>query len=184
MNKNLKNQFKKIEAGSHLALLYKQREEWATAVSEFIAASIENEEKIIYVSGEYSDVFIKNILKDYNIDIDKLTQRGQLLIYTREQIYENVFNVNNILELLKKQAKIAIKEGYKSFNITGEISWVLKQNKSFEKIIDYEKQVEEKIFQEYPVKALCRYNMEIFEERLIKKIIELHPYLVWNEQLF
>jgi len=184
LNKNLKNQFKKIETGSHLALLYKKREEWATAVSEFIAASIENEEKIIYVSGEYSDEFIKNILKDNNIDIDKLIQRGQLLIYTREQIYENVFNVNNILELLKKQAEIAIEEGYNSFNITGEISWVLKQNKSFAKIIDYEKQVEEKIFQKYPVKALCRYNMKIFEESLVKKIIELHPFLVWDNQLF
>ena len=143
MYKDLKKQFKELEMGAHIALVYNKKTEWATAVSQFIAASLERNEKIIYVSGEYSVEFIKNILEKNNVDIKNPIKKGQLLLYTREQIYDSDFQINNILKLLKKEAENAIEEQYESFNITGEISWVLSKKNSFEKLIEYEKEIEE-----------------------------------------
>ncbi len=184
LNNSLTKQFLDLKSGSHLILIHNQVEEWSTAVSTFILTGIENNDKCIYISGEYSDDFIKKILRENNIDIEELVAGGQLLFLTKDQLYENEFNIDYILNLLQQQADNAVKGNYNALSITGEISWVVNQSNSLDKIIRYEKIIEEKLFRSYPVKALCRYNMDSFDEGLLKTVIELHPYLVWKSRLY
>ncbi len=184
MNNNFKNQFKDLKIGSHLALLYKSQEEWVKAVSEFITAAIEKDEKVLHVNGEFSADFVKNKLKDNDIEVNNLIEKGELLFLNRDEIYNNDFNINKILNSLKEEANKALTEGYSCLNITGEISQILKQKNSFHKIVNYEKQVDKELFNKYPIKALCSYNMGLFDEQLIKNIIKLHPYILWNNYIY
>lgn len=180
----LKNQFKEIENGAHLILVYQEKLEWAAAVVSFILAAVENNEKCIYISGEYSDELIKELLRKEAVDVEELISKDQLTFLAKENLYDGDLTIEKMIETFKKEAEKALQSGYKALNITGEISWVLESQNSFEKIINYEKQIDKKLFKKYPIKALCRYNMQVFDKSLVKNLIEIHPYLVWKSKLY
>src|SRR6056297_399852 len=39
------------------------------------------------------------------------------------------------------------------------------------------------IFNDYPVVAMCRYNLNKFDNSIIKAIIELHHYIIWQGKI-
>ena len=88
-----------------------------------------------------------------------------------------------MIALLKTLTKDAIKEGYSALSITGEISWVLDYEDGFERIMEYEYLLNKEIFGVYPVSAICRYNINKFSSKMIKNIIEVHPIVIWNNQV-
>lgn len=180
----LKNQFKKLKNGSHLILVYQEKLEWLTAVANFILAGLENNEKCIYVGGEYSEQLIKEVLREEKLEPEELINKGQLLFLDRDNLYDRELASEKMIEVFQKEAEQALKAGYGTLNVTGEIDWILESKNSFEKIIDYEKKVDENLFEKYPIKALCRYNLETFNDKLIKNLIELHPFLVWKSKLY
>lgn len=182
--KKLKNQFKELKNNAHLILVYKEKKEWIAAVVNFILASIENNEKCIFISGEYPDELIKEVLREEDIDIEELINKGQLKFLARDNLYDSELIIENMIEVFQKEADQALEEGYGALNLTGEVGWILEYKNSFEKIINYEKKIDEDLFEKYPIKALCRYNMEIFDKSLIKNLIELHPYIVWKSKLY
>ncbi|MFO7814799.1 MAG: MEDS domain-containing protein [Halanaerobiales bacterium] len=182
--KQLKNQFLKLNSGAHIIYIYREKEEWLKVVSDFILSSIENDEKCIYVSGQYSDLEIKEKLQKNTDRLDELIEKEQLLFLEKEQLYENEFNGEQIINNFIKEAKKAVKNGYKGLSVTGEISWVLEQKNSKQKITNYGKNINKELFDNYPVKTLCRYKLGNFDVKLITTVIELHPYIVWDAKLY
>jgi len=185
LSKNkLKGQFIKLNSSAHVIFVYKEKEEWLKVVSDFILSSIEKGEKCIFISDDYLDTEIKDKLKIDNVKLQELIDKEHLLFLTKKQIYKKEFNEDQVISNFKKEAKKAKNNGYKGLSVTGDISTVLKQKINRKKIINYEKNIDEELFDNYPVKTLCRYNFDEYDVKLLKTIIELHPYIVWEAKLY
>ncbi|MEC9491091.1 MAG: HD domain-containing phosphohydrolase, partial [Halanaerobiales bacterium] len=117
-------------------------------------------------------------LKDY-------LESGQLNILSKEEVYGNPddFKAEDMLGLLEDQVKSALKEGYRGFSISGELKGVVDFAGGKEEIIEYEWKLHDRIFEKYPVSALCRYNINEFDNQVIKAAVELHDYIVWQGKL-
>lgn len=179
-------EMKLTKTGDHMVLLYDDEdvESNANVIASYITSRIIKNEKCFYISGDINEEIILNKLK-LTINLEEVIRSGQLSILKKEDAYskEGYFNPKKMIELLKKLAKESIEAGYKGFAITGEISWVLEYEDGFERIMDYEYMLNDEIFDDYPVSAICRYNTNKFSSKMIKNIIEVHPLIIYKGRI-
>ena len=177
-------ELKLIAPGDHMVLLYDNDSYNAEISAAYIGSRVMRNEKCIYIAGDDNQELLFEKL-NLIIDVKEALSKGQVTILTRSDAYskDGQFNPSNMIELIKELAIQAIKDGYKAFAITGEISWVLQYESGFEKIMDYEYKLNSEIFGSYPVSAICRYNINKFSSEMIKNIIEVHPIIIWEGEI-
>src|SRR6056297_89089 len=156
---SLLKEMKLTKTGDHMVLLYDDKDVLTNvdAIASYITSRIIRNEKCFYISGDMNEEMILNKLKS-SIELEKVIEKGQLSILQKSDAYskEGKFNPNKMIKLLKKLAIEAVEEGYSGFAITGEISWVLEYEDGFQRIMDYEYMLNDDIFGNYPVSAICR----------------------------
>ena len=182
--KSIKN-LDKLKTGDHIVLLYKNAEEIISASVSFIKTSLKRNEKCLYIQGDLDEEALLSKLNKKLSGLDSYLQKGQLQFLTKEKTYalSDHFKAEEMIETLKKESKKALAEGYEGLAITGELSWVLNFENGKKEIIDYEWMLNQYIFDDYPVVAMCRYNLNKFDNSVIKAIIELHHYIIWQGKL-
>lgn len=173
----------RIKPGDHLVLLYHDREA-EKPVAAFIAASLQRNEKCLYIKGDTdTDLMLRHL--STMVDFRKMIEDGHLYILDKSEAYakDNDFDPDKMIEMLRLESENAVKEGFSGLSVTGEISWVLDYADGRERIIEYEWKLNERLFDRFPVTALCRYNLDRFSPKMIKSIIELHPFILYENQL-
>ncbi len=177
--------FEKLDLGDHIIIISDSEEEELSTVISFINIRLNKNEKCIYIAKQNRK---DRVLKEVKAQIDSAKEylkNGQLIILDSKDTYGNhsEFDPDKIIEMLIYECQKALKEGYNGLTITGEISRALKYKNGREKIIEYEWKLNEKLFNNYPVIGLCRYDLNIFDYNLIKTAIELHPYLIYKNKV-
>ncbi|RCW50416.1 HD domain-containing phosphohydrolase [Halanaerobium sp. ST460_2HS_T2] len=175
-----------ISLGDHAVLFYEKDEEVLPAAYSFIKRSLKNNERCLYIDSEDNQEIILNELNNSMGNIDNFLKSGQLQVFDVEDLYGNPvnFSSDNMISLLEEKVKSSIKEGYTGLSITGELKGVIDFKGGKEEIIKYEWELHDKIFEKYPVNALCRYSINKFDKEIIKAAVELHDYIVWKGRLY
>ena len=176
----------KVLPGDHMVLLYNHEDSDVNIdiIVAYIVTRINKNEKCFFIKGDINFNLIIDKLK-HHIDIDKCVSNKILVILDKNEAYSKSgkFVAKKMISLLKELSKEAISEGFNGIGITGEISWVLEYEDGFERIMEYEYLLNEEIFNEYPVSAICRYNMNAFSHEMIRNIIEVHPIIIYNGEI-
>jgi len=184
--KSLLKEMKLTTTGDHMVLLYDDEdvELNADAIASYIISRINKNEKCFYISGDMNEEMILNKLES-SIELEEVIKKGQLSILEKNDAYskEGKFNPKKMIKLLKNLAEESLEEGYNGFAITGEISWVLEYEDGFQRIMDYEYMLNDEIFGNYPVSAICRYNKKKFSSKMVKNIIEVHPIIIYKGKI-
>ena len=181
---NTLEELKLIGSGDHMVLLYDNDAYNAEIIAAYIASRVMRNEKCFYIAGDDDlDLLMEKL--GQIIDIQTALSKGQVSILTKTDAYSKhgYFDPDSMIALLKSLSIDAIAQGYKAFAITGEISWVLEHESGFAKIMDYEYKLNNKIFGNYPVSAICRYSLNKFSSEMIRNIIEVHPIIIWEGQI-
>ncbi|MGM0640925.1 MAG: MEDS domain-containing protein [Thermotogota bacterium] len=175
----------KMKAGDHIVLFYKKESEILSASVSFIKTSLNRNEKCLYIKGDLNDDLLLIELRNQITNLDLFIEKGQLHFLNKEETYalSDNFKSDQMIERLKKESKKALREGYKGLSITGELSWALNFENGKKEIIDYEWKLNKYIFNDYPVVAMCRYNLNKFDSSIIKAIIELHHFIIWQGKI-
>src|SRR6056297_543984 len=170
----------KIDTGDHLVLLYRN-EGIGKIVASFIAESLARNERCMYINGDTDTDGMLEFLSRL-IDVKQALDEGRLFILDKSEAYSKhgIFIPDKMVDLLQSESKNAIRDGFSGLAVTGELSWVLDYEDGREKIIEYEWKLNDRVFNGHPVTALCRYNMNKFSPSMIKSIIELHPFIIYD----
>jgi len=184
---SLMSTFEKLKitsAGDHMVLLYDNDEYSSEIIAAYIASRLIKHEKCFYITGD-GDVKLMLHKLSKLVTADDYIESGQLSILSKSDAYskEGRFDPDIMIDLLKVLSNEAVEEGYNAFAITGEISWVLEYESGFDKIMDYEYKLNDRIFGKYPVSAICRYNVKKFSSEMIQSIIEVHPLIIWKGEI-
>ncbi|MFN2340180.1 MAG: MEDS domain-containing protein [Halanaerobium sp.] len=174
-----------LAVGDHTVLFYKQESEKTNAAFSFIKYSLDNELKCLYIEEAEKQKRVKDQFVKSSIDLKAYLNSGQLIFLTKEEAYggPSEFKVDDMINLIEEKVKKARKENFKGLSITGELTGIVDFEGGKEEIIKYERKLHERIFNKYPVIALCRYNLNQFDNQIIKAAIELHDYIVWQGEL-
>lgn len=181
---NIIDEMNIAKQGDHMVMLYDNDEYNTDIIAAYIVSRLHKNEKCFYIAGD-SDVDLLKRKLALLTDIEDYIESGQLSILTKNDAYakDGQFNPDRMIQLLQKLSSDAIKDGYNAFAVTGEISWVLEYDSGFDKIMEYEYKLNKYIFGEYPVSAICRYNLNKFSSEMIKNIIEVHPLIIWKGEI-
>lgn len=176
----------KIIPSDHMVLLYDEKdvELNINIIVAYITSRINRNEKCFFIKGDIdSNLILKKL--DEHIDLSKSIDNGIFVILDKSEAYSKTgkFEARKMIDLLKELSREAIKEGYSGIGITGEISWVLQYEDGFDRIMNYEYLLNEEIFSEFPVSAICRYNINAFSNEMIRNIIEVHPIIIYNGEI-
>ena len=176
----------KLEPGDHSVLLYEEEKETLNPVVSFIKNSLKRGEICLYIQGDANTKLINSELQKERDDFSQLIKTRQLQFLSKEETYalSDQFEADKMITLLKNLSSQAIEDGYTGLSITGELSWVLNYKRGKEELIKYEWLLNDEIFDNYPVIALCRYNLNKFDNEIIKSILELHHYIIWKDNLY
>jgi MEDS: MEthanogen/methylotroph, DcmR Sensory domain/HD domain len=167
-----------VNSGDHLVVLYRNEEEVVSTIVPYISESLLRGERCIYITGDANIELVTDRLAKV-FDLEKALNDSQLVMLNNDEAYSKsgTFNPDKMIELLISETEKAIAEGFTGLSLTGEISWVLKYEDGFDRIIEYEWKLNEYLFDKYPISALCRYNMKKFSNEMIINIIQLHPFI-------
>ena len=124
-------------------------------------------------------------MKNYELNIKDYLDRGQLKVVIKEDIYGDPsdFNAQKMIDLLEEKVIDAQSDGYSGLSITGELKGIVDFKGGKDEIIKYEWKLHDQIFEKYPVIALCRYNINQFDNQIIKAAVELHDFIFWQGEL-
>ncbi len=176
-------QASRIEPGDHMVILYEDERDVTEYLVAYIRASLARGERCIYITGDANTCAVLNRLQE-SAGFDVI-HSGQLVVLDRRDAYsqQDKFDPDRMIELIGEFLEQALDDGYSGLSITGEISWVLDYADGNDLIIEYEWKLNERVFNQYPVSALCRYNLTRFSDEMIMNIIQLHPFVIWNQQI-
>ena len=170
-----------VSPGDHMVLLYN---DVVKPVVDFMVASLDRNERCIYVSGDTNMDMLIETLGEY-IDIENRIEKNDLFLLSKEDAYskDGEFVPDKMIELLLKLSEESLNLGYSGISITGELSWVLNYGDGIDKIIEYEWKLNERVFVKKELTALCRYNLNKFDDTMIANIIQLHPIIVYKGKI-
>jgi signal transduction histidine kinase/CheY-like chemotaxis protein len=181
MSINLKDYQKLVKPGIHMVILYKNEEEVIQPIVSYIFGCLERNERCIYVSGDTNiEKLIIELKKEF--DYDFYIEKGQLLMMDKSEAYSKSgeFIPFMMINVLKSLVNESLEMGYSGMGITGELSWVLNYEDGIERIYEYEWMLNDQIFNDYNMSAVCRYNIKKFSDEVITNIIQLHPFIIYN----
>ncbi|HMA59474.1 MAG TPA: MEDS domain-containing protein, partial [Halanaerobiales bacterium] len=175
----------KLQPGDHTVLIYEKEEDTHSSLVSFIRASLLRGEKCFYIEGDTNTEFLIKTLKKNMENFTQYIDSSQVQFLTKEETYalSKEFKADKMIKMIKDLTETALEEGYTGLSITGELSWVLNFEGGKEEIIEYEWKLNERVFNEYPVVALCRYNLNKFDQDIIKAVLELHDYIIWQDRI-
>ncbi len=174
-----------LNYGDHLCCLYNTENEHRALLTLFLSQGLTRNDKIIYIVDVHSSQVVINYLKKISIDVDLYLERGQFIILSAKDTYlkEGYFDPDKMIELLKAETEIALKEGYAGLRVTGEMTWALKELPGSDRLIEYESKLN-KFFPNSKCLAICQYDMREFSPDLILKVIETHPIMIMGTEFF
>ncbi|MGM0410792.1 MAG: PAS domain S-box protein [Bacillota bacterium] len=176
----------KLKTGDHVVLIYEKENEYIKSIISFVKESLKRDEKCLYIDDKKQLKKIKKELFNQINNLENYIQKGQLLLLSKEETYaaDNNFDSDQMIELIKEETNKALDEGYNGLSITGELNEVLNFENGKKEIIDYEWKLNHRVFNYFPVVALCRYDINKYDNDIIKAVIELHPYLILENELY
>jgi len=176
----LRRELEETPETNHYAVLYESRREQLNAALSFIQIGLENDERCLYVAAENTVEDIETELEALGIDVCEAIEDGQLNIRSADNTYlEDGFDPDRMFQYLLDEAEESLADGYAGFRVTGEMSWVLDANVSFDDVLEYETNYQEETT-EHEVVALCQYNKLRFDIEDIVDIIHTHPRLIYR----
>jgi|GEM_PF-1705987 len=175
-----------LKPHDHLCLIYESREEWLETVVPFILSGLERGEKCIYVVDANTAREVKAVLTEAGLTVDEYEAKGQLSVIHERDTYtrEGFFDPDLMIALLISETEQALREGYSSLRVTGEMSWALHGYSGSERVLEYEAKLNKDLFPKYPCVALCQYDRWKFYPETIKGVVLTHPLLIRGGQVY
>ncbi|MBN2407484.1 MAG: MEDS domain-containing protein [Elusimicrobia bacterium] len=170
---------------NHISYIYEEKKGQLTVASLFMGIGFKRKERCVYIIDDNSIRSLEKAMKTAGTDVSAETRSGNLIIWDKNDIYlkDGEFNVKHTLDRFGELYGKTEKEGYRGLRIASEMTWALGDEKSLEKLIDYEILVNSHI-NKYNIIAMCQYNLARFDHNTIKDVIFTHPYVIYkNSQI-
>ena len=168
----------------HMVILYNDKQDTTEILVSYIKENLEKNIKCLFITGDVETEEIMHSLAVL-IDVQEYIKKEQFYILDKEDIYskDGDFIAEKMISHLIKETEKALAAGFDGLAVTGEVSWALNYDSGFEKIMEYEWKLNDRLFSQYPVSSICRYNLEKFNDDMIINIIQVHPYVIWEDKV-
>lgn len=174
--RDLKNYVSSIGKHSHICMVYSDREQQITALTEYFKTGLRLGQQCIYVSDKDTARFVQNVMRRTGMDVEADIADGSLIFLTPEETYlaGGHFDADRMIDMVETLIGEAYSSGFNGLRGAGEMGWALGANVSGKDILAYESKIN-KLFEQYPFIGLCQYDSSRFHQDAVRMLINTHP---------
>ncbi|OQX87055.1 hypothetical protein B6D60_04860 [candidate division KSB1 bacterium 4484_87] len=178
--------FDSFHVHDHICQIYKNPQQRDNSLASFIAAGLRNDEKTIIFCADEALSVAKRKLLAQNIEIEHFIRSKQFQQITDNKFYENggQFSPDQMINSLTDQCKQAKAEGFRALRVICDLATVVRNISGENKIIEYEKKMENDFLPENDCVNICLYDRNSFTPELIKKLFVIHPFMVVENHIY
>lgn len=185
---NLSNpmlQIDDLKAGDHVCCMYETEEEYQLLLTRFIRTGLEAGEKLIYITDVHTAETVINYLREDGFELEPYLVKNQIVLLSSTDAYlrEGVFDPDSMIDFLRAETHRALKEGFSTLRVTGEMSWALNGSPGSERLIEYETKLDEFI-PENLCSGLCQYDRRRFSPEFLQDILHTHALVAVGANIF
>lgn len=164
-----------LKPTNHVLFLYEAPEAKYNVLFNYIKMGLENGEAAVYVATEETPEQIRETMKRFGIEVEKLEKIGALRVLGCNDIYviDGKFDISTTKALWNKFYNEALAKGFKGLRVTGETACFFKL-KLIDKLLEYENSLHKIL--DTPMVAICAYNANVLTKA--KNPINLYTELV------
>jgi hypothetical protein len=109
---------------------------------------------------------------------------GSLVLSSQpDHLVDGVFDVARMLAMLGDAVKDALAQGYEGLWATGDMTWELGSEKNFEKLMEYECDLEEMIRNLPSLGGICQYHRDTLPDNALRVAVSKHSRVYLNDTL-
>ena len=166
-----------IRWGTHVAQLYKTKNELAEVLVPYVERGLEENELCVWVTSEMSQeearVALTGGTQHLQEYIDK--RQLQLLPYGDWYLQGGYFDIQRVLDSCLKKYQEALSDGYSGLRITGDASWV--ERSDWSSLMEYE-EIINRFVPDYKILAICTYKETEWITDNISDVMNTHRYVI------
>ncbi len=173
-----------LGAHDHLCLIYESREEQLRAMVPFVRQGLEQGDRCVYVSDSGTAAAVSDAMRAGGVPVDHAVASGALAVAQYRDIYlaPGRFDPDAVLDFAAGAGVQAASEGFRGLRIAGEMAWALRGDPGADRILEYERKVNERI-PSVPVTAICQYDRTRFSPEVIRDVIRTHPLVLVGDRV-
>jgi hypothetical protein len=164
--------------GTHMCLVFRDEAERRRIVSRFVGSGLVDGEQVGYFADAADPSDVTAWLAEMDVDTSFL-----LVARTSDTYYPSgTFVPMEMCDRLRDTWNASQAAGFPGCRVTGEMTWALGDVPGAERLMEYEAEVNS-VVKTHPVTAMCQYDANRFSGDLIFQALQVHPYMVMNDQL-
>lgn len=180
MDDKLKKRLGALKQGHHACLFYDDPSISCAITAEYIKAGLRNNEQCLYLADPPA-VRALTLRLSEEIDVERETQRGALLLTSgRDHLVQGQFDVTTMIQFLRKGMEGALNGGFTGLRATGDVVWELGAALDFEKLSDYEINLDHFFFGK-KLTGLCQYNCNVVQHDYLRRSLMCHNAVVFEQ---
>lgn len=167
-----------LRQGDHACMLYTTAEEQLVAATEYIRGGLSRGERCLFICVEHDVPVFREALKHAGIDADAEEQRGALVLLTKEEghLQGGSFDPARMIHTLDVAVKNALAAGFAGLCAGGDMSWILEDPDSADKLAEYEALLNQ-FYRDRRALGLCLYNRRTLPPSIIDHGIATHSHI-------
>lgn len=171
----------------HIAFLYHTPEEQIDISTEFMLSGLMSGNRCIFIARNELIGAMENAIKSNNHNIKDLLAQKAIKFLSIEDYYlhkNGEFNIDDVLNIFKKEIEYSKNKGFPGLRVTGDTTWVssLSNNAKLDDFFSYEEKINY-AFDDYPLAVVCQYNLNRFSGTHILNVFRTHPFILEKGKL-
>ena len=173
--------FQKISPSDHLCLIYETLPEILLTVIPFIREGLAQSECCLYLADDNTPAMILDALRAASLNPEAEIASGRLRVAATEELFgeANRFDTDYMLQKLEEMEGRCLENGFKALRFAWEMSWVLRENPPFYKLIEHEANLTHAM-KDKACAGICMYNKARFSPDVLLEIIRTHPFVAYR----
>jgi hypothetical protein len=161
--------------GDHVCVLYRSEDALQGMLARYVIEGLAKGEQCVCVEPMRVKERLCSDLRSLGIDLEKEIARGSLVFLSEEEVYfrGDEFDPQGLLKQLSESINRSLELGFSGFRISGEISRASSDPMIQERVIDYERRVDD-YFADKKAIGFCHYRLDAFSEEMLDSVIDAH----------
>ncbi|MCT9083166.1 MEDS domain-containing protein [Streptomyces fulvoviolaceus] len=174
----------RLEKGDHACMALPAGGSPWKVFTAYTRTSLARKEKVLLVMNpdDMNDDDVIALLDAGTGRVAEARSNGQLSLKRTTEMYvpDGRFREDRTIELYTAEVNNAYSEGWSGLRLTADMSWAPRVGIDHERLLDYESSVAP-LFADPLFTAICWYDQEQFDDRLVNKMRKVHPLRVMEQ---
>ncbi|KAA6455841.1 hypothetical protein DYQ86_26745 [Acidobacteria bacterium AB60] len=154
------------------------------AISLVIREKLRQGFRCVYLNSQPMVAGMCSYLAAANVGVeDEVRQANLILSSERPHLVDGQFNNEAMLEDLSTELRRALDDGYAGLWATGDMTWEMGLDRDSEKLVRYERQLEQLFLRHPQMGGVCQYHVDTLPPVFVAQAKRLHPAFFINETL-